>query len=684
MQIPKIIFTLASLLTVATSLTAEVEPLRWKVTVTPSANVEAGDVFTVTAKGTVAEGWHVYGTQIGEGGPQPTTVTADGMGTAEPVGSHTVSGDLHSAFDETFQMKLSWYQSDITVTQKFRKQKEGKVALKIRYMACNDESCTPPSTHTLKVDAPAAKTKPVAKADTPETSAPSDTHIRNTADNPMPENDSSDICFVENTDGTWTQHTLPKTYAPDKSIVGHANLTSNTDNAGELILIFLAGLVAGILSVLTPCVWPVIPMTVSFFMKRNGGKRDAILYGISIAVIYIVAGMVLTVMFGADALNGLATNAIVNIMLTILMIAFALSFIGLFEIELPASWSNALNSKAERLGGVASIALMAAVLVIVSFSCTGPIVGTLLVQAAEGNSIIAPLIGMTGFAIAVGLPFAFFAAFPSLLKSLPKSGSWMQTIKYLLAAVELLFALKFFSVADMTMGWNILSRQTMIILWTLIPLLLCLMIIRKRLPIHPKTSKPQSKWSVGVDVVVIILSLAFSLYMLSGLFGSKLKNISAFLPPQTEKTVANGGLIYDDYDDALDAAYRYGRPVFVDVTGWGCVNCRKMEGKVFTDAGVMRLMSQFVILHLYVDERTPLQHRLKVRQNDGWILLQTVGEKWSWFQRRRWSANTQPQYLVIDADGQSLVEPRSYDENINAFRSWLDKALVNYRRKTDK
>ena len=492
--------------------------------------------------------------------------------------------------------------------------------------------------------------------------------------------------------------------APETWEFVYADEAKGNEEKGEgqsIWLIFLMGLLGGLLAIFTPCVWPIIPMTVSFFIKRGGAAkgttnaqvvRDAILYGLSIVIIYVGLGLLVTLVFGASALNALSTNAVVNIIFFLILVVFAASFFGAFEITLPSSWSTALNSKSSNTTGFLSILLMAFTLVIVSFSCTGPIIGTLLVEAA-GKSLLAPAMGMLGFAIALALPFSLFAMFPSVLKKLPKSGGWMNTFKVTLAFLELALALKFLSVADLAYGWHILDREVFVSLWIVIfSLLGCYLLGLISFPHddedHRKTSVPR--------LFLAIISLAFAMYMVPGLWGAPLRAISAFAPPMSTqdwvmtpgaasathatavsgeyKTMTNhdGQITFTDYDEGMAYAKENNMPVFLDFNGFGCVNCRKMEAAVLSKPEVAEHMHKYVLISLIVDDKTKLAEPIEVEENGKNVTLKTIGDKWSHMQRAHYQSNAQPYYVQLDADGNRIVEGSyAYDEDIQKFLEWL-------------
>ncbi len=496
--------------------------------------------------------------------------------------------------------------------------------------------------------------------------------------------------------------TAPETWEFVSNSDSDSGLT--TEGGQSLWIIFLMGLLGGLLAIFTPCVWPIIPMTVSFFIKRGGAAkgttnatviRDAVIYGLSIVIIYVGLGLLVTLIFGASALNALSTNAVVNIIFFLILVVFAASFFGAFEITLPSSWSTALNSKSSNTTGFLSILLMAFTLVIVSFSCTGPIIGTLLVEAA-GKSILAPAMGMLGFAIALALPFSLFAMFPSVLKKLPKSGGWMNTFKVTLAFLELALALKFLSVADLAYGWHILDREVFVSLWIIIFTLLGLYLLG--LIAFPHDDDDHRKTSVP-RLFLAIISLAFAMYMVPGLWGAPLRAISAFAPPMTTqdwvitpgssaplassphnliaseyKTMTNHGgqITFTDYEEGMAYAKENNMPVFLDFNGFGCVNCRKMEAAVLSKPEVAEHMHKYVLISLIVDDKTKLPEPITVEENGKTVTLKTVGDKWSHMQRAHYQSNAQPYYVQLDADGNKIVETSyAYDEDIDKFLNWL-------------
>ena len=472
---------------------------------------------------------------------------------------------------------------------------------------------------------------------------------------------------------------------------------SNAAEGRGILSIFLLGILGGFIALFTPCVWPIIPMTVSFFLKRNKDDKskavgEAMTYGASIVVIYVILGLAVTLLFGANALNSLSTNAIFNIFFCLMLLVFAASFLGGFEITLPSSWSNAVDSKAGKTSGLLSIFLMAFTLVLVSFSCTGPIIGFLLVEMATSGSVVGPTVGMLGFAIALALPFTLFALFPTWLKSAPKSGNWMNVIKVTLGFLELAFALKFLSVADLAYGWRILDREVFLSLWIIIFALLGAYHIGWiRFPhdeeewdemgekvLHHKTSVTQ--------FFIALICFALSVYMIPGLWGAPCKAVSAFAPPMMTQdfNLAKSENIepqYKDFEQGMQAAIAAGKPVMIDFTGFGCVNCRKMEAAVWTDDRVKDLINNdYVLIQLFVDDKTPLPEPIEVTQNGQTRKLRTVGDKWSYLQSSKFGAQAQPFYVLLDHKGHPLNHSASYDEDIDKYIDFLKTGLKNFKK----
>lgn len=641
------------------------DPVKWKsaIKMTDATN----GVVTFTA--TVDAGWHVYGTQLPAGGPEPTSVHWNNQG-VKLVGGLTPSKAAHKQHDETFDMDLSWWTGSVTLSQKFTvTAKEYKIEGSIRYMACDDENCTPPKSESFSFKGTAAQA-PVAEAVQAPTANATSADTAATLAQP--------VATVGAADSAMASPTHDQLWAPVTAIEGdNADVEDIADRS--LWYIFWACFLGGLLALLTPCVWPMIPMTVSFFLKKSGSRAKAITnattYGLSIIIIFLLLGICFTVLFGASAMNALATSAWCNLLFFALLVIFAISFFGAFEITLPQSLSNKMDSTASKTTGMLSIFFMAATLVIVSFSCTGPIIGTLLVEAASRGSVMGPVVGMTGFAIALAIPFTVFALFPTMLKKMPKSGGWLNTVKVVLGFIELALSLKFLSVADLAYGWRILDRETFIALWIAIFGVMGLYLLgmfRFKSDGEPKSS--------GIGVMrffLALVSLSFTAYLVPGLWGAPLKATSAFVPPlYTQDFNLYGGeqVEYDDFDEGMKAASAQGKPVFIDFSGHGCVNCRKMEGAVLDEAKVKKMISEdFVTIKLMVDDKTPLQQPMVVQENGKQTTLTTVGDKWSYLQRHKFNSNSQPYYVVLDQQGALLSGPFAYNEDVDAFMAFLKR-----------
>lgn len=659
------------------------EPVKFKSELKTSQAGEAEVVFT----GTIDKGWHVYSTDLGDGGPISATFNVESISGAELVGKLKPVGKEVAAFDKLFEMKVRYFENTAQFVQKLKLTGgEYKVEGFLEYGACNDENCLPPTQVPFKfsgkaegtaVNGPAADK--AADAGNVELEKSSDT--AQTAAMAViggAESDTGNVAGDGTTD-LW------------KPVIDELQALGETVSQEDMswIYIFITGFVGGLLALFTPCVWPIIPMTVSFFLKRSKDKkkgiRDAWTYGASIVVIYVGLGLLVTGIFGANALNSLSTNAVFNIFFFLMLVVFAASFFGAFEITLPSKWSNAVDSKAEKTGGLLSIFLMAFTLSLVSFSCTGPIIGFLLVQVSTTGNMIAPAIGMLGFAIALALPFTLFALFPSWLKSMPKSGGWMNVIKVTLGFLELAFALKFLSVADLAYGWRILDRETFLALWIVLFALLGFYLLGK-----VKFPHDDDDTKVSVPRFFMALaSLAFAVYMLPGLWGAPLKAVSAFAPPmQTQDFNLYNNEVhakFDDYDLGMEYARQHGKPVMLDFTGYGCVNCRKMELAVWTDPKVSDIINNdYVLITLYVDNKTPLSSPVKIMENGTERTLRTVGDKWSYLQRVKFGANAQPFYVLIDNEGKPLNKSYSYDESIPKYIEFLQTGLENYKKRNDK
>ena len=642
-----------------------------KFVVTESVN-EKGQL-EVSFKGTVEEGWHVYGSNFEDGGPQRAIVTLEKGDGVKMLGGLKTIGKLHRGTDPMFAMEVETVEGDVTFVQTFELTGATyELSGYLTYGACNDQNCIPPTTVDFAFKGGSANAVVNTVAISEE--APGD-------------GASSDAVAISGHSSLEASNDL---WAPViDELKSDANVSTQADTS--LFWIFLMGIVGGLLALLTPCVWPIIPMTVSFFLKRSKDNRrkgiqDAITYGISIIVIYVGLGMLVTLFFGASALNAMSTNAIFNIFFFLLLLLFGLSFLGGFELTLPSSWSNAVDSKAEKTTGLLSIFLMAFTLTLVSFSCTGPIIGFLLVEVGTSGSILAPTMGMLGFAVALALPFTLFALFPTMLKSAPRSGNWMNSIKVMLGFLELAFSLKFLSVADLAYGWGILDREVFLCLWIVIFAMMGLYMLNIiRLP-HDEdeydedgniVTRPRTSIT---RLVVGMVSLAFALYMVPGLWGAPCKAVSAFAPPvNTQDFNLHSQEVtpkFDDYDMAMAYAKEKNMPVMLDFTGYGCVNCRKMEAAVWTAPEVAEIINnKYILVTLHVDDKTPLPEPIVVTENGQERKLRTVGDRWSYLQRYRFGANAQPFYVLLGPDGKPLAPSYSFNEDVNAYIEWLNSGL---------
>ncbi len=649
------------------------DPVQFKTEWKAISDNEAEIVFT----GTIERGWHVYSTDLEEGGPTSATFNIDQIKGAELVGKLTPKGNELDMMDPVFGMQVRFFEGTAVFVQKIKLTGgDYNITGYLNYGACDDQNCMPPTNveFTFKGKAAGSAKQAVAPASQETTEATQATETENANDTVQ----AAATTAPAQLDGT-TDYWKP--------VVNElSNFGEQTgEESHSWIYIFFTGLLGGLLALFTPCVWPIIPMTVSFFLKRTKDKkkgiRDAWTYGASIVVIYVTLGLAITLIFGASALNALSTNAIFNILFCLMLIVFAASFFGAFEITLPSKWSNAVDSKAEQTTGLLSIFLMAFTLSLVSFSCTGPIIGFLLVEVSTTGSVIAPAIGMLGFAIALALPFTLFALFPSWLKSMPKSGGWMNVIKVVLGFLELAFALKFLSVADLAYGWRILDRETFLALWIVIFGLLGMYLLGK---IKFPHDDDDTKVSVPRFFMALI-SLAFAIYMIPGLWGAPLKAVSAFAPPmQTQDFNLYKNEVhakFNDFDAGMEYARQQGKPVMVDFTGYGCVNCRKMELAVWTDQKVSQMLNDdYVLITLFVDDKTKLPEPIKITENGTERTLRTVGDKWSYLQRSKFGANAQPFYVLLDNEGMPLNKSYSYDEDIQKYVEFLGTGLKNYKK----
>ncbi len=679
-----LLFTLTLLL--ATTAGAQEMPVKFSVQQKQVSPTEVDVVFTAK----IDKGWHVYSTNIPDGGPTAATMHTEKAEGAQPMGGLIKQGKEVSEDDQIFGMRLSYFENAVTFIQKYKiTAKTYNIKGYLEFGACNDEMCMPPSTVEFEYSGKGPEEAPAAEpakdeAATPAAAdaalaaalaagTPTDTAAADSLAATVPA--VIDSALVASSQDKWWQPSVDEL----KTLNG-GNISDRS-----WLYIFLMGLLYGLLAVFTPCVWPIIPMTVSFFLKRSKDKkkgiRDAITYGISIIVIYLALGLLVTAIFGAQTLNDLATNAVFNLIFCALLVVFALSFFGWFELTLPSSWTNKVDNKASETSGLLSIFLMAFTLTLVSFSCTGPIIGLLLVETTTSGNWMGPAIGMLGFAIALALPFTLFALFPTWLKQAPKSGSWMNTIKVVLGFIELAFALKFFSVADLAYGWRLLDREVFLALWIAIFLFLGLYLIG----ILKFQSDQGSDKAMPVPCIMLgLVSIAFAVYMVPGLWGAPCRAVSAFAPPlYTQDFNLNTKEVraaYTNYEEGMAAAKASGKPVMLDFTGFGCVNCRKMEIAVWTDPTVAdKLNKDYVLISLFVDDKTPLDQPIEVQYNGKKRTLRTIGDKWSYLEEMKFGHLTQPLYVLVDNDGNPMTRSFSYKEDVGEYLKFLGEGLKKYK-----
>ncbi|MDD6749458.1 MAG: cytochrome c biogenesis protein CcdA [bacterium] len=661
-------------------------PVTWKIHLDDTGASEKSIVFTATAD----KGWHLYDMNLPEGGPISTSFTFETLTGAELIGSPTASVAPTTVYDEQFAMNLRWYPGTVSFTQKFKVTDAAKFKMEgqIEFMACNDETCLPPdqidfsyTKRDIRMDGAATGTTEETVEPEPSTEEPTEAPATPATDTPavgdQPKSQASHApAVLTDAPALWTP-VIDQLKAFGDATVAAADTS--------WLFIFFAGFLGGFIALLTPCVWPMIPMTVSFFLKRTKDRkkaiRDAVTYGLSIIVIYLVMGLLITGLFGASALNNLSTNAIFNIIFFLLLVVFAVSFFGAFELVLPASWTNKMDAKADSTTGFLSIFFMSFTLVLVSFSCTGPIIGTLLVQAASMGTAVGPAIGMFGFALALSIPFSLFAIFPNLLQNMPKSGGWLNSVKVVLGFLELALALKFLSVADLAYGWRLLDRETFIVLWIVIFCMLGAYLLGKIKFSHDS----EVKYVSVPRLFMSIISFAFALYMVPGLWGAPLKAISAFAPPLYTQDFnlyeSEVHAAFDDYEAGMAYAKKVGKPVMIDFSGYGCVNCRKMEASVWTDPKVKQMLEQdYVLITLIVDDKTNLPAPIEIQENGKVRKLKTVGDKWSYLQRSKFGANAQPFYILLDGEGMPLAPSYAFDEDVSKYIQFLQDGLKQFQQ----
>ncbi|MDU1905088.1 MAG: cytochrome c biogenesis protein CcdA [Dysgonomonas sp.] len=655
-------------------------PVSWKISLADKGNGE----IELVANASIEAGWHLYDTEIDEGGPFPTSISIDEVKGATPIGKfHAVNSKLHKQFDQIFEMQVGYYDNSATFVQRFKITDKSKFVLAgdIRAQACNDQECTPPIPIDFSFKASDLPTTASIAATTPETTEPKDGNPAS-LDNNMTTADSTQEVITSPNESAPVE--VSKLWTPVIDEIKAYGAAGDTSDM-SLLWIFIAGFGGGLIALLTPCVWPMIPMTVSFFLKRNKKERskaikDAIIYGLGIIIIYVSLGLIITAIFGASALNDLSTSAIFNLIFFALLVVFAVSFFGAFEMVLPASWTNKMDSKADSTTGIISIFFMAFTLALVSFSCTGPIIGTLLVTTGSG-SIVGPAIGMFGFALALSIPFSLFAIFPSWLESMPKSGGWLNSVKVVLGFLELALALKFLSVADLAYKWGILDREVFLVLWIVIFILLGMYLLGKLKLAHDS----DLKYISVPRLFMAIISLSFAVYLVPGLWGAPLKAVSAFTPPlYTQDFSLFDGEVhakFDDYEAGMEYARENNKPVIIDFSGYGCVNCRKMEASVWTDPRVKNILeNEYVLITLMVDDKEKLPEVIEVEENGKTTKLKTIGDKWSYLQRHKFGTNSQPYYVLLDKEGKPIGPSYAYDEDIEEYLKFLNTGLENFKK----
>ncbi len=653
-RISRALTLLIAVFAATVAFAAPTEKVKWSTEIDSLSPTEGVLKFTAVIDPT----YHIYG-MTHEIDPslqvQPTEFTFDAVDGLEFVGQPTSNIAVKRELDEVQKLEIPIYEGTVIFSQPFKWTGKGAddIKGKVRSMACDATSCTPPFKYSFDVmfgnsTAGVAKSEPVVATAEPVAEVSSASTTVNS--------------------GWWEPVQMQ---------------SAEEEEQASVWMILLIGFAGGLLALLTPCVWPMIPMTMSFFLKkgrtRSKSISDAITYGVSIVVIYLVLGIGITLLFGAGKLNDIATSAVFNLIFFALLVVFAISFFGAFDIKLPSKWSNKMDSRAEATTGALSIFFMAFTLVLVSFSCTGPIIGTLLVEAASQGSLLGPALGMGGFALGLALPFALFAFFPSMLKEMPKSGGWLNSVKVVLGFIELILSLKFLSVADLAYGWHILDREVFLSLWIVLFVLLGMYLLGKLRFSHDSPSEHTGVFSFFLAVI----SLSFAMYLVPGLWGAPLKSISAFAPPLTTQDFnLYGGTFreFDDYDEGMKYAQDNKLPVLVDFSGFACVNCRKMEGAVF-DTGEVRdiVENGYVLIKLMVDDKAPLAKPYEVEENGSPTLIETVGEKWSYLQRTKFGISSQPYYVILNNDGAPMMPARVYDENVDAFVKWLNEGAEKYQ-----
>lgn len=670
----KVILFFSLLLATVFNIYAQ-DVIKWNFQLADKGNGEIELIATADIKA----GWHLYDVYIPDGGPNPTSLSIDELKGAKKIGDFKpFDSKLHKEFDPIFEMQIGYYEQKATFVQRFKVTDKEAFSLKgdVRAQACNDSECTPPLPTDFEFSAKNLPASITPNRPTTDQEKELDTVVTDTLKTEG---------LAQNSLSGKNLHSSSDLWKPVISDLRSYGAEGNTADR-SLLWIFVSGFLGGFIALLTPCVWPMIPMTVSFFLKRNKKNRrkaiaDALTYGLAIIVIYVALGLLITGIFGASALNQLSTSALFNLIFFALLVFFAIAFFGAFELTLPSSWTNKMDQKADSTTGLISIFFMAFTLALVSFSCTGPIIGTLLVDAASSGAILAPAIGMFGFALALSIPFSLFAIFPSWLESMPKSGGWLNSVKVVLGFLELALALKFLSVADLAYGWGILDREVFLVLWIVIFTLLGIYLLGKL-----KFSHDSDVNHVSVPRLFLsIISLAFAVYLIPGLWGAPLKAISAFSPPlfTQDFSLYNGEVHakYDDYELGMEYARKNNKPVMIDFSGFGCVNCRKMEASVWTDPRVKKILeTDYVLITLMVDDKTKLPEVIEVEENGRVTKLKTIGDKWSYLQRHKFGTNSQPYYITLDNNANPIGPSFAYNENIDKYLKFLNTGLTNYKK----
>lgn len=684
----KALYLLFALFVCIPSFAQILDPVKWKVEL---SKIASDGKATITYEATIEDGWHMYSTKEVTDGPVPTSFMLSDVDGVTILSDINPRSHVIEQFEPAFNVTVGWYEKKATFQQQVKISNKDNFTLigSVRYMMCNNQNCLPPTTYDFDLSQhnAVAKKKTERKVAEVEVKNPQETKSTSIISiKELPTNASNDSVKNINVSAEHREDRID-TWANVVDEMKSFGEVKTDEGKDSLLKTFLTCLLGGFIAVITPCVWPIIPMTVSFFLKRGNnprkGKKAAIVYGLSIIAIYVLVGVIITALCGADGLNALSTNAIFNIFLFGLLVLFSISFFGGFDLALPSTWSTKIDHHVDKTSGLLSILLMAFTLVIVSFSCTGPIIGTLLVDMSVNGSLLAPTIGMMGFAIALAIPFTLFAFFPSWLKNMPRSGGWLNSVKVLLGFFELAFSLKFLSMADLAYGWHIMDREVFLVIWIAIFMMAGLYLLGK------------IKFAGDDEVEVVSVPRFFlstfcfgmCIYMLPGLWGAPLKAVSAFVPPLSTQdfNLYNDKVsaTFKDYDDALMYAEMRNMPVVVDFTGHACVNCRKMESSVWSQPRVKGLLTEdYILVSLYVDDRTELPRVEKVIENGKEIKLTTVGEKWSYLQRSKFGANAQPYYCLLDPYGKPINHPMGFTEKSDEFIDFLRTGLKNFKKIT--